>query len=181
MAGGEPAAVLLQGLFGPVRQLYKRFAQFSAFQNPQQYRQLARKPYAYLVVCAENLADVLSERLNMRVEAHEGFSAVAEGAYLAALVTELDEALELEGLAREFVRRVQDLRKQADLNVDDAISVEFTATERLARAVEAHREYIMTETVARSLHESKDPEKIAGSTYNFDDEELALSVSSDGV
>ncbi len=70
-AGKQPAAELLDGLFGPVRQLYKRYAQFSAFQTPTQYQHLARQPYAYLVVCAENLAEVLSEHLAMRVEAHE--------------------------------------------------------------------------------------------------------------
>ncbi len=70
-AGKEPLAELLVGLFGPVRQLYKRLAQFSAFQHPDHYRQLARQPYSYLVVCAENLAEVLSERLRTPVQAHE--------------------------------------------------------------------------------------------------------------
>ncbi len=70
-AARDPAGELLQGLFGPVRQLYKRFAQFSAFQHPERYRQLARKPYAFLAVCAENLADVLRDRLQMPVHAHE--------------------------------------------------------------------------------------------------------------
>ena len=47
----------------------------------------------------------------------------SEGAYLAALVTDLTPELEQEGLAREFVRRVQDLRKQADLDIADRITV----------------------------------------------------------
>jgi isoleucyl-tRNA synthetase len=125
--------------------------------------------------------ELTPDEVEVRVEAHEGFSAVAEGAYLAALVTDLDEALELEGLAREFVRRVQDLRKQADLNVDDAIRVDYKATDRLARAIQAHQEYIITETLATTLDESKDPQKITGSAYNFDGEELTLVVSVVGV
>jgi HD superfamily phosphohydrolase len=67
----EPAVELLQGLFGPVRRLYKRYAQFSAFQNPTHYRRLARRPYAFLVVCAEHLADILTDRLHRPVAAHE--------------------------------------------------------------------------------------------------------------
>ncbi len=71
VATDPAAAQLLTGLFGPVRQLYKRFTQYSAFQNPDCYHQLARQPYAYLVVCAENLAEVLSTTLGTTVEAHE--------------------------------------------------------------------------------------------------------------
>lgn len=71
VAENRPASELLVGLFGPVRQLYKRYAQFSAFQNPTQYRRLARQPFAYLVVCAENLADLLSTHLSMPVAPHE--------------------------------------------------------------------------------------------------------------
>ncbi len=70
-AEDHSSAELLDGLFGPVRQLYKRFAQYSAFQNPEHYHRLARQPYAYLVVCAENLAEVLSRHLAVQVEAHE--------------------------------------------------------------------------------------------------------------
>ncbi|MGD2163861.1 MAG: class I tRNA ligase family protein, partial [Anaerolineales bacterium] len=74
---------------------------------------------------------LLPDEVEVRVEAHEGFAAIAEGAYVAALDTELTEKLRLEGLAREFVRRVQELRKQADFNVDDRIRVQFKASETL--------------------------------------------------
>jgi HD superfamily phosphohydrolase len=66
-----PAAALLEGLFGPTRRLYKRFAQFSAFQSGALYRELARRPYPWLVACAERLAEVLSEHLKCRVAPHE--------------------------------------------------------------------------------------------------------------
>ncbi len=70
-AENQPASELLDGLFGPARRLYKRFAQFSAFENPEQYRRLARQPYAYLAACAENLAEVLGDHLSLCVAAHE--------------------------------------------------------------------------------------------------------------
>jgi isoleucyl-tRNA synthetase len=120
--------------------------------------------------------ELTPEEVEVRVEAHEGFSAAADGVYLAALVTELDEALQLEGLAREFVRRVQDLRKKADFNVDDPINVSYSATERLQKAIEAHRTYIMAETIAKVLHVSEAPEGETSSVYSFDDEQLTLAV-----
>ncbi len=70
-AGSGPAATLLDGLFGATRRLYKRFAQFSAFQNGKLYGSLARRPYPWLVACAGHLADVLSERSKSRVAPHE--------------------------------------------------------------------------------------------------------------
>ena len=121
--------------------------------------------------------ELTPDEVEVRVEAHEGFSAVAEGAYLAALVTDLDEELELEGLARELVRRVQDLRKQADLNVDDAIRVEYHASDRLANAIITHRDYIMTETVATDLDVNETLQVETSAEYSFDDEQLRLAMS----
>jgi HD superfamily phosphohydrolase len=57
---GTTSHGLLQGLFGPRRQLYKRLEQFSLFQGPELYRLLARRPYAWLVDCASRLAEGLS-------------------------------------------------------------------------------------------------------------------------
>ncbi|MCJ7824639.1 MAG: DUF5915 domain-containing protein, partial [Anaerolineales bacterium] len=117
------------------------------------------------------------DEIEIQVDAHEGFSAVAEGPYLAALVTDLDEELVLEGLAREFVRRVQDLRKQANFNVDDAIVVRYGASEQLAKAVDTHREYIQAETIAHQLETIEKPQGVADSEYTFDGEQLTIAVS----
>jgi len=70
-AGDGPAAELLSGLFGPKRQLYKRLAQYSYFQEREIYQRLARRPYPWLVACAEELSTVLSRRLGSRVAPHE--------------------------------------------------------------------------------------------------------------
>jgi uncharacterized protein len=70
-AGDQPAADLLEGLFGRSRRLYKRYAQYSAFQNPEQYQRLARKPYPWLAACAEQLALLLERRLGIGISPHE--------------------------------------------------------------------------------------------------------------
>ena len=63
VAGGGPAGELLDGLFGPTRQLYKRLAQYSLFQEPELYERLARRPYPWLAACAEQFAAVISTAL----------------------------------------------------------------------------------------------------------------------
>lgn len=66
-AGEGPAKELLDGLFGPVRRLYKRVAQFSYFEQQELYLRLARRPYPWLVNCAEEFAAVLSRHIGRRV------------------------------------------------------------------------------------------------------------------
>ncbi len=65
------AADLLDGLFGSNRRLYKRLAEYSIYQGEATYNQLARRPYGWLVACAESLARILSTQLGRRVAPHE--------------------------------------------------------------------------------------------------------------
>jgi HD superfamily phosphohydrolase len=70
-AGESSAGELLDGLFGPTRRLYKRVAQCSLFEQPDLYRRLARRPYDWLVHCAERFAAVASSTLGRVVAPHE--------------------------------------------------------------------------------------------------------------
>jgi uncharacterized protein len=67
-ASGTRCAPILDALFGAKRELYKRVAEFSLYQVPETYRLLARRPFGYLVECAETLAVQLSEALGERVD-----------------------------------------------------------------------------------------------------------------
>ena len=57
----------------------------------------------------------------------------------------------MEGFAREVVRRIQTLRKDADFNIEDNITVKYVASERLGRAIMQFGDYIRTETLSQSL------------------------------
>jgi len=70
-SGDGPARELLDGLFGPTRRLYKRVAQYSLFEEPHLYQLLARRPYPWLVRCAENFAGLASTALSRIVAPHE--------------------------------------------------------------------------------------------------------------
>ena len=62
---------LLDGLFGHRRVLYKRLAQFSFYERPEVYEQVARRSYDWLVGCSEELARLLSDRIGLEVGGHE--------------------------------------------------------------------------------------------------------------
>ena len=68
---GSTAGELLIGLFGPVRKLYKRVAQYSFFQHRELYELLARRPYPWLTDCSAILADLLSLHTNQPIAPHE--------------------------------------------------------------------------------------------------------------
>ena len=70
-AGRGPAGELLGGLFGPARRLYKRLSQYSFFEQPDLYSQLAGRPYPWLAACAEHFAAVASTALRRVVAPHE--------------------------------------------------------------------------------------------------------------
>ncbi len=95
--------------------------------------------------------DILPEEVEVRAQAREGFAVANDGPYLAALVTELTPELVREGLAREFVRRLQDLRKNADLDVADRIKVNVVASPGLKEAIQANLDYVNTETLTVEL------------------------------
>jgi len=68
----KPAVVfqLLDGIFGPVRRLYKRLAQYSYVEEPELYGRLARRPYQDLVGIAERIAADLEGALGQPVAPH---------------------------------------------------------------------------------------------------------------
>ena len=118
--------------------------------------------------------DILPDEVEVRAQAKEGFAVAEDGAYVAALVTDLTPELVAEGLAREFVRRVQDLRKNAELDVADRIELYVEASTGLKSAIEAHREYITGETLAVALEFNTPPPDASRYEDEFDGEKVAF-------
>ena len=112
----------------------------------------------------------------MRAEARSGLVVASEGAYLAALKTDLTPELVREGLAREFVRRVQDLRKQADFDIADRIVMYVSASTTLKEAIDEYRDYIMGETLTRELKSGSPPEGAATGRFEFDGEQAEVGL-----
>jgi isoleucyl-tRNA synthetase len=78
----------------------------------------------------------------------EGYACAEDAGFLTALDTTLTDDLIDEGVAREIVRSVQDARKQAGLEVSDRIVLGVSGSAGVERALLAHRDYLMTETLA---------------------------------
>ncbi|NJL92779.1 MAG: isoleucine--tRNA ligase [Anaerolineae bacterium] len=106
----------------------------------------------------------------------EGYAVMEEGGYVAALNTQLDDALLQEGLAREVVRRIQTLRKDADLDLSDRIRVHYAASTKLAEAIAQYQSYIAGETLSEEIIPSLPGNGNAPETFEFEEETLRLFI-----
>jgi isoleucyl-tRNA synthetase len=120
---------------------------------------------------------ILPEEVEVRMTEREGYSLAEEGGNIAAVSTALTPDLIEEGLAREFVRRVQDLRKNADLEIADRIRIFYKGSPKLVQAVEHHKQYIAGETLALSLEAGELPPEAPRAEHEFDGETLSLGVT----
>ena len=90
----------------------------------------------------------------VETESAEGYACAEEAGYLVGLDTTLTERLLVEGLARELVRTVQDARKQGGLEISDRIILRIEGSDRVSRALESFRDYLMSETLATQWADS---------------------------
>ena len=88
----------------------------------------------------------------------EGQAIVEEAGVVVAIDIELTEALIGEGMARDFVRNVQNLRKDAQFDVSDRIKVFVETDEALQSVIKEHQDYISNEVLAESLEFNSNPE-----------------------
>lgn len=117
------------------------------------------------------------EEVLVETMAPEGFSVMEGNDFLVALDTTLDEALRLEGLARELVRQIQETRKEADLEVSDRIAAYIAgAGPELQAAIEVHRGYIGGEILAPSLHLEEPPAEAYTKTVAIEEDQVTLGV-----
>ena len=92
------------------------------------------------------------------VEASTGWAATEESGYAALVDTTLTPELQAEGIAREVVRRLQDLRRDAGLDVSDRIHVTYRAAEPVRAVMTSHGAFISEEVLALSLEAADAPE-----------------------
>ncbi len=95
--------------------------------------------------------ELAPDEVLVRDEPREGLAVVSERGLTVAVDTVLTPDLVAEGLAREVVRRVQNLRKEAGLDLDDRIVATYQAEGDLAGAIDAWRDFIAAETLSVEL------------------------------
>jgi isoleucyl-tRNA synthetase len=95
--------------------------------------------------------DLILEDFEIQAEDIPGWLVASEGGITVALDITISEALRQEGLAREFVNRIQNLRKDSGFEVTDRIVIRYQANEEIQAAIEANLEYIKNEVLANEI------------------------------
>jgi isoleucyl-tRNA synthetase len=97
--------------------------------------------------------ELLEDDLLIQREEKEGMTVATESGVTIALDTSLDRELEEEGFAREFVSRVQNMRKEKELQVSDRIEISYAIDSDFKSAVKNFSDYICNETLCVVLKE----------------------------
>ncbi len=95
--------------------------------------------------------EITKDMVEIRVSSKEGFNAGMENNNFIILNTTLTEDLVKEGLARELVSRIQQIRKSIDLNVVDRIKISYEGPEEVKEVFNEYEKYIKEETLALEI------------------------------
>jgi isoleucyl-tRNA synthetase len=104
----------------------------------------------------------------------EGWLVANQGTTTVALDVVVTSTLRDEGVARELVNRIQNLRKDSGFEVTDRIEVYLQKNEKISAAIKANLEYIKLETLTDVLHEVTSIDN--GIEVTFDDIQTKLSI-----
>jgi isoleucyl-tRNA synthetase len=115
--------------------------------------------------------------LSLAMRPLEGYSVEREGGHAVALDLALDEDLLGEGYARDLVRAVQNLRKNAGLAVEDRIVLALHGDERLMDAAREHEPYVSGETLAvEVIYDGAVPPEMVSESVSVDGRPLTIAL-----
>ncbi len=112
---------------------------------------------------------VLPEDVEILHEDVKGWLVESDGTVTVALDAELTEELVEEGLAREFVNRVQNLRKDSGFEVTDRIKIYYKSSDRLSKALDRMASYVQQETLATEI---RNVTKVGNGSVSFSTEDI---------
>jgi isoleucyl-tRNA synthetase len=139
--------------FGPKMRLFqKALAEMDASDAAQK---LEKGESIFVNLDGEEF-EVTKDLVTITISAKEGFNVTMENNLFVILDTTLTKDLLNEGYAREFISKVQQMRKNNGYEVLDNIKIYFDGDEEITEAVEIYKDYIMKETLAVSIEKVTD-------------------------
>jgi isoleucyl-tRNA synthetase len=107
---------------------------------------------------------------------HEGYAVSEEGDLMVGVDITLSENLLQEGLARELVRRIQNLRKEADFRIEDKITTYYQADPVLREVMREYAGYIAQETLSVEMIEGEGPEGSHPGRFKIEGRDVAFHL-----
>ena len=120
-----------------------------------------------------NDIDITYDMLDIRINSKEGFNASNEGNNFIILNTTLTDELIDEGIVREFVSKVQQIRKTNDYEMMDNINIYYSHNDEFNKSIKNYIDFIKKETLAIDLIESDENYE---NTYDLNGIELGIRL-----
>lgn len=165
----KPIFPVLGKKFG---KLMKEIAANVAKLSQEEIAELESAGFVTLSIGGEALK-IEREDVEITSEDMPGWLVASEGALTIALDVTITEALREEGIAREIVNRVQNLRKDSGFEVTDRIALKISSSEATDSAVNNWKEYIASQTLAVSVEVSAEAQS---TEIEIDDITLTIGV-----
>ncbi len=115
-----------------------------------------------------------SDLIEVNIISKEGLTVAMENNHFVILDIQLDENLINEGLAREFVSKIQQMRKTNDYDVADKITIVYKSDSNIKNAVDSNLEYIKNETLATDITYS---DELSEETIKLNDNECSILIN----
>jgi isoleucyl-tRNA synthetase len=157
-------------LGGKMKSAAALIAQFT----PSEINELEKNGQINLMIDSEQVEIFLSD-VEITSDDIPGLLVANKGALTVALDITLTPELEQEGLAREFVNKIQKIRKDSDFALTDRINVTIEDTELLKNAVNHFNSYICTEILADSISFSSEIQ--SGTEIEVNDDIIKVFIS----
>ena len=150
----------------------KSVSQAIAAMSPDHIRDYLEQGSIELMVDEESTRFENEEILVQRNQ-KEGLLVETDNLLTVALDTEINEELMQEGLAREFVNKVQNMRKEKNLDVMDRIVTRYRGSKMLESSLETHSDFIRTETLTNVLSSES---VLEGEDWDLNGEACRISI-----
>ena len=116
--------------------------------------------------------DITKDMVDIRISSKEGFKAMVVGNNFVILNTTITKELENEGLARETISKVQQLRKTMNFDITDRINMYIDATEEYKENIKDYLDMIKDETLTINVYDKDDIED----KVNINDYEVGFAL-----
>ena len=116
------------------------------------------------------------EDILLEVRDGEGYSAATDWGLAVAIATEITPELAAEGLARDLVRRIQDMRRDAGFELADRITTWYQGDDDIARVMASHADYIKGETLSTELVAGEPPADAHRAEHDLEGTRVVLAV-----
>ena len=144
----------------------------------------SQEQIAEIEAAAESVLDLAGEKVTVTPADFEitsedmpGWLVASEGKLTVALDITLTDELRREGVARELINRIQNIRKDSGFEVTDKIRVEIEAKELVAGAIEHFASYIASQTLAVEVKAAAEPTGAVVVDSDVDEEPLKIAVT----